>query len=121
MLGTFARLTELFQLSRTVNILGMVSDVCIAGSLIWLLQSSRTGFKRSDSIINRLIFFSLNTGLLTGLDAIASLVTITVFPSTFIYIMFYVTGSRRKSNLFSSHRSQLAHPSIVYTNSLMAT
>ena len=98
-LQTYAKLTELFHLSRSINILSAASDVVIAASLIWLLQSSRTGFKRYDNIINRLILFSLNTGLLTSLDAIASLVTITALPTTFIYIMFYVTCSRRKSAL----------------------
>ncbi|EJC98995.1 uncharacterized protein FOMMEDRAFT_23354 [Fomitiporia mediterranea MF3/22] len=102
-LKTFANLVQIFDLSRSINILGAASDVAITASLIWLLQRSRTGFKRSDSIINRLIMFSLNTGLLTGLDAIMSLITNTVFPTTFIYICFYVNVSR------------------LYCNSLLAT
>jgi hypothetical protein len=93
-LGTFARLTTIVNLSRLVNVGGAVADISIAASLIYLLQGSRTGFSKSDSIINRLIMFSLNTGLLTSLDAIASLVTISVLPNTFVYIMFYVTCSR---------------------------
>lgn len=102
-LKTYQNLTKIVNLSRTINVLSAASDVAIAMALIWLLQHSRTGFRRSDNMINRLILFSLNTGLLTSLDAIMSLVTITVFPNTFIYIMFFVTISR------------------LYTNSLMAT
>lgn len=73
-LKTYARLTEIFDLSRAINVTNAVTDVAIAFALIFLLQRSRTGFKRSDNIINRLILFSLNTGLLTGLDAIGSLI-----------------------------------------------
>ena len=82
-----------------MNIFGAAADVAIAATLIYLLQTSRTGFQRSDTIINRLILFSLNTGLLTGVDAIMSLVMISLFPNSLIYIMFYVTCSRRKSTL----------------------
>ncbi|KAL5501295.1 hypothetical protein ACEPAH_8555 [Sanghuangporus vaninii] len=102
-LKTFARLVEIFDLSRAINITNAVTDVSVACSLIFLLQRSRTGFKRSDSIINRLILFSLNTGLLTSLDAIGSLIGNVVWGDTFIYILFYVNISR------------------LYTNSLMAT
>ena len=88
---------ETWERNRRVRPLaGVAGDVAIAGSLIFLLQQSRTGFRRSDSIINRLILFSLNTGLLTSLDAVMSLITITVLPTTFIYIMFFVTVSRCK-------------------------
>ncbi|KAL5512692.1 hypothetical protein ACEPAG_2958 [Sanghuangporus baumii] len=102
-LKTFARLTEIFSLSRAINITNVITDISIAACLIFLLQSSRTGFKRSDSIINRLILFSLNTGLLTSFDAVGSLIGNTVWGDTFIYILFYVNISR------------------LYTNSLMAT
>lgn len=99
--------------SRAINALAAVSDVAIAVILIFLLQRSRTGFRRSDSVINRLILFSLNTGLLTSIDALLSLITvrlkkssvqnylahywltqITVLPNTFVYITFFVTISR---------------------------
>ena len=106
-LGVFAKLHELFQLSRSVNILSAASDIAIAGCLIFLLQSSRTGFNRSDSIINRLIMFSMNTGLLTSLDAIASLIFVTVFPNNFIYIMFFITGCKRMFSIPPPLESEL--------------
>lgn len=102
-LGTYSKLVQIANLSRAINALAAVSDVAIAVSLIFLLQRSRTGFRRSDTVINRLILFSLNTGLLTSIDALLSLITITVLPNTFVYILFFVTISR------------------LYTNSLLAT
>ncbi|KAJ3892555.1 hypothetical protein GG344DRAFT_64536 [Lentinula edodes] len=75
----------------------------ISGLLTLLLHTSRTGFQRSDSIINKLIIFSINTGALTSLCAIASMLSILLAPATFIYISFFFCMGR------------------LYANSLLAT
>lgn len=100
---TFAQLTQLKTLSITVNVLAAAGDVLIAGTLCTLLHFSRTGFHRTDTIINKLIIFSVNTGLLTSLCAVASLVSILAAGQTFIYIAFFFCMGR------------------LYTNSLLAT
>ncbi|KAF9222065.1 hypothetical protein BS17DRAFT_784363 [Gyrodon lividus] len=100
---TFAALTELEALSKAINGVAVAGDVLIAVLLCSLLQRSRTGFRRSDTMINKLILFSINTGLLTSVCAIASLVSISVWPDTFIYIAFYFSLGR------------------LYCNSLLAT
>ncbi|EIW82509.1 hypothetical protein CONPUDRAFT_81986 [Coniophora puteana RWD-64-598 SS2] len=102
-LQTFAELTALKSLSMTVNAVAAAGDVLIAMFLCHLLHGARTGFSRSDSMINRLIVFTINTGLLTSLCAIASLVSIVAAPTTFIYISFYFCLGR------------------LYCNSLLAT
>lgn len=81
-----------------MNAMGAASDLAIALTLVALLHRARTGFRRSETIINRLILFSINTGLLTSMCAVLSLVTITVFPSTFIYMTFFVCVSRLYTN-----------------------
>lgn len=91
-------LPALDNLSRAVNAMGAASDLAIALTLVALLHRARTGFRRSETIINRLILFSINTGLLTSMCAVLSLVTITVFPSTFIYMTFFVCVSRLYTN-----------------------
>ncbi|OJA19252.1 hypothetical protein AZE42_05986 [Rhizopogon vesiculosus] len=100
---TFAQLTELKSLSMSVNALAAAGDVLIAVFLCTLLQQSRTGFRRSDTMISKLILFSINTGLLTSVCAVMSLISITVWPGTFIYIAFYFCLGR------------------LYCNSLLAT
>lgn len=100
---TFAGLLELKGISSAVNATTAASDVLIAGCLCFLLQKSRTGFRRSDTMINKLMLFSLNTGLLTGVFAVASLISISVWPDAFIYIAFYFCVGR------------------LYCNSLLAT
>ncbi|KAH7879333.1 uncharacterized protein C8R40DRAFT_1262886 [Lentinula edodes] len=105
---TFVELSDILKsLSITVNVLAAVADTYIAGLLTLLLHTSRTGFQRSDSIINKLIIFSINTGALTSLCAIASMLSILLAPATFIYISFFFCMGRQMMD--------------IYANSLLAT
>lgn len=63
-LQTWGELTRLKGLSITVNILAAVADILIAASLCYFLHRSRTGFKKSDTMISRLVRrrqFSIHT------------------------------------------------------------
>ncbi|KAJ7173650.1 hypothetical protein C8R46DRAFT_1083518 [Mycena filopes] len=102
-LHTFVELAELKDLSIVVNALAAAGDVFIACSLCGLLWRSRTGFHRSDTMIKKLVMFSVNTGLITSLCAIASLISIAAAGKTFIYILFFFCMGR------------------LYCNSLLAT
>ncbi|KAJ7623593.1 hypothetical protein FB45DRAFT_926163 [Roridomyces roridus] len=95
---TFAELTTIKGLSLAINITGAATDVLIAAILCFLLLGSRTGFSRSDSMINKLVLFFVNTGLITSVFAIASLISITTAPDAFIYILFFFCMGRLYSN-----------------------
>ncbi|TRM58826.1 hypothetical protein BD626DRAFT_180211 [Schizophyllum amplum] len=97
-LKTFVELAELSPLSISVNALAAAGDVLIAVILCTLLHRSRTGFHRSDTIINKLIIFAVNTGVLTSLCAVGSLISITVAGNTFWYIAFFFCMGRLYSN-----------------------
>jgi len=97
-LQTWEELKELKGLSMTVNLLGVVADVFIASALFYFLRRSRTGFKKSDTMISRLIMFTVSTGFLTSICAIASLVSIVVWGQTLIYVAFYFSLGRLYSN-----------------------
>ncbi|KAF9468824.1 hypothetical protein BDZ94DRAFT_1152791, partial [Collybia nuda] len=88
-LTTWVQLSKLKGLSMTVNVLAAAADVLIAASLCYFLQCSRTGFKKSDTMISKLILFTVSTGLLTSICAIASLVSILFWGDTLIYVAFY--------------------------------
>ncbi|EJF67269.1 hypothetical protein DICSQDRAFT_158751 [Dichomitus squalens LYAD-421 SS1] len=100
---TFIDLTKLKDLSVSINAFAAAGDVCIAAILCTILQTSKTGFSKSNHIINRLMVFSVNTGLLTSICACISLITILALPNTFVYICFFFLMGR------------------LYSNSLMAT
>jgi hypothetical protein len=69
--------------------LGVVTDVFTAASLSYFLHKMRTGFKRSDTLINRLIIYSVNTGTLTSVFSAVVLATYNLMPTNLIYISLY--------------------------------
>jgi len=97
-LQTWDELKELKGLSMAVNLIGVVADVLIAAALFYFLRRSRTGFKKSDTMISRLIMFTVSTGFLTSICAFASLVSILVWGQTLIYVAFYFSLGRLYSN-----------------------
>jgi len=86
---TFAELGTLSKLSEAIDGLTVAADVAIAAGLIYALQTAKTGFERSNGVLNRLIVFAISTGFLTSLDAILALIFAVSLPSTFIYMAFY--------------------------------
>ncbi|KAJ7688394.1 hypothetical protein B0H17DRAFT_656365 [Mycena rosella] len=97
-LSTWDELHGLKGLSMTVNVIGAVADFAIAMILVFYLRRSRTGFKKSDTMISKLILFSVSTGLLTSICALASLVSILCWGNTLIYVAFYFSLGRLYSN-----------------------
>ncbi|KAI0771484.1 hypothetical protein BD413DRAFT_54768 [Trametes elegans] len=100
---TFVDLVQIKGLSISINAFAAAGDVTIAAILCTILHRSRTGFTKSNTLINRLMVFAVNTGLLTSVCACLSLITIVALPDTFIYICFFFLVGR------------------LYCNSLMAT
>ncbi|KAJ3575537.1 hypothetical protein NP233_g1041 [Leucocoprinus birnbaumii] len=99
-LDTYERLLKITPLTITINALSTTIDILIASSLVYLLHSARTGFKRSDTMINKLIVFVVNTGVLTTLCAIASLICLVASSRTLIYASFYFCIGRFYVNSF---------------------
>ncbi|OSD03111.1 hypothetical protein PYCCODRAFT_1467401 [Trametes coccinea BRFM310] len=59
----------------------IVSDTLTAGVLITFLRTSRTGLRRTDSLVDRLIAYCLSTGLLIGITN-AALCIVPADPGT---------------------------------------
>ena len=95
-----AQLATIFAVTRTINVITCVTDSVIALMLVWYLHNSRTGIRQTDTMLNKLIIFAVNTGLITSLDSIASLATGLALPSTYVYITFYECLSRRESSSY---------------------
>jgi hypothetical protein len=136
----FTQVPELKHLSMAVNAVAAAGDVLITVFLCAFLQRSRTGFHQSDNLINRLMLFTINTGLLTSVCAVMSLISvckisqmarnsvpdshavqIIVWPDAFIYVAFYFCLGRRTYNVANNAVYELNVMFSVYCNSLLAT
>ncbi|OCH88912.1 hypothetical protein OBBRIDRAFT_57434 [Obba rivulosa] len=70
--------------AATIGIaIAMTADFLITSSLCYHLRKIRSGMQKSDRLVNLLVLYTVNTGLLTSMNAIASIVMTTVFNESF--------------------------------------
>lgn len=93
---TFRRLLTELRLVHAVNALSVATDVAIALALVFLLRKTRSGIRQSDTLINKLIAYSINTSLVTSICSVGVLITTIVWPQTFIFLFFIFTFPRGK-------------------------
>ncbi|KAJ7835996.1 hypothetical protein B0H13DRAFT_2369045 [Mycena leptocephala] len=75
--GTYENLLAISPLTLSINALSTAVDVIITSTLCFMLHRTRPASLRTETMINRLILFTINTGLLTSLCAVASLISVT--------------------------------------------
>ncbi|KAF8347395.1 hypothetical protein F5887DRAFT_1072387 [Amanita rubescens] len=105
---------------------GTLSDLSVSVSLCVLLYRSRTGFRRTDSLVRTLLLYTLNTGTLVAIAATFGTVCYAVRPKNFIFLISYLSQSklyvssylaamnaraelRDKASDFSIHLSELSN------------
>ncbi|KAG7099931.1 hypothetical protein E1B28_001724 [Marasmius oreades] len=98
-----------FWTSKAVNAITMTSDVFLALFMVVLLARAKTGIKRSDNLLNRLMLtsseqvYTVNTGLITSVCATITLILATVFPANYLYSVFYfMTGKLYFNTMLAS-------------------
>jgi len=94
---------SLFDIATASLALGAFADILTAVTLSWYLHRLKTGYQKSDSLVNRLIIYAINTGMLTSTTSAVCLVCYDLMPTNYIFIGFYFILSK------------------LYANSLMAT
>ncbi|KDR82638.1 hypothetical protein GALMADRAFT_151711 [Galerina marginata CBS 339.88] len=78
--------------------LEVIADAFISGTLIYALRQSRTGFEKSDTVINRLMRTSIQTGLFSGVFSILTLAFFLGRPDTQMFAFFGLPISRLYTN-----------------------
>ncbi|KAJ3755959.1 hypothetical protein EV360DRAFT_85412 [Lentinula raphanica] len=96
--STFEELTSLKNLSMTCNILAAVSDILISSAMVLFLQKAKNSHKSTNSMLNRLIIFTFNTGLPVSFCALWACISINAWPTTFIYMFFFLLQGRLYTN-----------------------
>ncbi|KAI9060717.1 hypothetical protein FKP32DRAFT_1678675 [Trametes sanguinea] len=76
----------------------VLCDVCLTGTLVTALVRSRTGSKRTDSLIEVLIIYSINTGLLTSIFGMLTFIFAIILPGNLIYIALTIVGVKLYAN-----------------------
>ncbi|EIW76807.1 hypothetical protein CONPUDRAFT_76378 [Coniophora puteana RWD-64-598 SS2] len=99
-LGLNSLIPKILFLIRTSLASTLVVDVLITIALCFYLHRSRTGMSSTDTLINTLIVYTVNTGLLTTLVAFFDVVLHTALDGTLAYYCFYVMLTKLYTNSF---------------------
>ncbi|KAI0832018.1 hypothetical protein BC628DRAFT_1336155 [Trametes gibbosa] len=69
---------------------GLSADIILTGMMCLWLHSARTGLHRTDTAINTMILYAIETGLLPSLVETGGMIAFLVAPQTQIFIAFYI-------------------------------
>jgi hypothetical protein len=87
----------------------VLSDILIAGFLCVLLHGSRTGFKRTDTIVTTLIIYAINRCLLTAVVAILEVIVFSLMPHSLWFVAIdFVIGKLYANSLLATLNSRAA-------------
>ncbi|KAL5519557.1 hypothetical protein ACEPAH_1240 [Sanghuangporus vaninii] len=96
--SSFVKFEHFTWLVCTTLGLNTISDVIITGSLGLYLQSRRTGFEKTNVIIDKLLLYVINTGILNIAYNIAVLICAAVMKDNLIFIGMFFLVSKLYSN-----------------------
>ncbi|TBU40947.1 hypothetical protein BD309DRAFT_1021046 [Dichomitus squalens] len=100
-----------------------LSDTLVTAALTFSLHRSRTGIKRTDSLIDVLIMYAINTGLVTGIANILSFCFAIAMPNNLIYAGIDIVATKFYANslmaVLNSRRALAQSTSGLVTSSSM--
>jgi len=80
--------------------LAALCDITITASLCWLLHTRRTGIKRTEKLVDRLIILSVNRGLVTTVAQICFLVLNVSVPGKIYWFPFHQAVGKLYTNSY---------------------
>ncbi|TDL19062.1 hypothetical protein BD410DRAFT_449165 [Rickenella mellea] len=88
-LGTYDKFGQLTWAASLGLGSSATCDVVIAVSLCYFLRKNRTEFPRTNTLISTLMTYSINTGALTNVCALCSVISFGISPTSFIWLSFF--------------------------------
>ncbi|KAJ8085157.1 hypothetical protein PM082_003941 [Marasmius tenuissimus] len=73
---------------------GVLTDIVIAIALCYFLNKLRTGYQRSDTLVNSLVRYAVNTGAVTGAVSLTTLILYNLMPANLIFVSTYFILSK---------------------------
>ena len=79
-------------------------------TLTIVFSRSRTGFRKTDTVLNRLIRGAIQAGLFAGIFSMADLITFVVLPNTNLYGMLAIPIGRIHTNVSVLNIKRVCRP-----------
>ncbi|KAL1939528.1 hypothetical protein VTO73DRAFT_9839 [Trametes versicolor] len=96
--STFEEEFALGTKNAIASALALVGDCLLTSVLIYVLHRSRTGYKRTDSMIDLMIMYSVGTGLLTEIAEILTTILAMVYPGQQVYVAVGIPATKLCAN-----------------------
>jgi hypothetical protein len=132
--GVFTRTAQFYV--TTGLVLSVVTDLLVTSTLCFFLSRYRTGFTyvllyfsdlglrwlicRTDTIVDKIIQWTIQTGAMTTLVGILSMVTAIAMPTNLVWLGIHMLISKRESPLLSASLLLTVLISTVYTTMTIA-
>ncbi|KAL1941002.1 hypothetical protein VTO73DRAFT_7638 [Trametes versicolor] len=94
-------IVDLQHISWLVSIaygFAVATDIILTSALIFVLYKWKSDSKRGDSIVDTLILYTINTGLLTSIISTAAFIFAIVIPGNLIYAAVSIVGTKLYAN-----------------------
>ena len=88
-------------------------------TLVTVFCRSRTGFRKTDTGLNRLIRGTIQTGLFAGIFSVCCLIAFVVLPNTTFNAMFAIPIGRIYTNVSVVNVTQVCCPLILFFSSFL--
>jgi len=96
---TFAHLQSMAWMLYLGLGLMTAGDFCFAVSLCYYLRKSKHGGnKQTRSMVNILMIYAINTGLITSIFSLTSFITFAALPNTYVFLTMYFPLSKLYAN-----------------------
>ncbi|KAF8215199.1 hypothetical protein K438DRAFT_1800866, partial [Mycena galopus ATCC 62051] len=103
---TFLRATSLVTYEvqwkwvlTTLWSVSIVNDLTVTATLVAILMGERdNAYKRTAALVDRLILYTIETGMLTSMSSIAVLACFVAMPANFIWTTLFALNARVMSN-----------------------
>ncbi|KAF9265980.1 hypothetical protein L218DRAFT_956944 [Marasmius fiardii PR-910] len=93
-LSSVFQVVDLQALGSIALGVGVLTDFVIAGALCYFLNRLRTGHRHSDTLVNSLVRYAVNTGAITSAVSLATLLLYNLLPHNLIFIATYFILSK---------------------------
>ncbi|KAJ7314921.1 hypothetical protein DFH08DRAFT_894197 [Mycena albidolilacea] len=116
------KLRQILPLVTAWLALFCIVDLLITAILIFVLVHSKTGFRRTDTIINRVIRGAIQTGLFAAMVALSDLFCFIFAPHTNFYMMFaYPLGRIYTNTLLDTLNARMVFYRMDQQSSFLGT
>lgn len=116
------QITQYLTTAKALLAVIMFADTILAVTLVVLLRRRKSGFNRTDSLFNRIMGYTIGTGLISGAWAFVGFLAAFLWPSLYIYVLVMEVIPKRELFPFSyGVEIRTEHQHTVYFNCMLSS